>query len=390
MNFRSTQDNLIPTTIGGSEASQRAKVYPVNPSSAIRTIGQETASNLAGSGSDVLTTSNLDLKSSPTYGGPSAITISSRKKPRLSGNSMKDSIHKPFRSPVRALEDNLSNSPTAAQSTKQPGSSTNSHLSISNETNHQIQLHRKGTSSEYRQSSNQPSLSLPKLSASRKTNLGGTRKPFRSPMVHRGSNTEHSGDETYMRRIQIQSLQTKITELQSSIRKARQIVQQQENNEIPIEELIEKWKKACQEGAQVLLEKYIAQEQFFSCSGSWEADIGSNTSLSTGDYSRLNEWGYTSTMPPQDNSGFHGLHGLNPHQIEAVEDSMETQDLQYDLPTVEEAIHKRTRPDTVLEAPKTMTKMKRLLLGLGVDPVIIGYNVEQDMFTSEELPRESS
>ncbi|KAF9153830.1 hypothetical protein BGX20_004824, partial [Mortierella sp. AD010] len=224
------------------------------------------------------------------------------------------------------------------------------------------------------------------LSTPRKSKINGTRKPFRSPIVHNGENSRHSGDGVYSRRIQIQALQSKITELQSSIRKARQIVQQQEKNDTPLQELIDKWKKACQEGAQVLLEKYIEQEQFF---GGGE-DSSSTERSKLGSYSEFNDWGYVSKTQAQDHGHLQRLRGLDAHQIEAMEDNMETQDVQYDLPTVEEAIHSRIMPELSGEYPRAMTKMKKLLMGLGIDPAIIGYNAEQDIFTSEELPYESS
>ncbi|KAF9380650.1 hypothetical protein BGX21_002295, partial [Mortierella sp. AD011] len=207
-----------------------------------------------------------------------------------------------------------------------------------------------------------------------------------STVIHNGENSRHSGDGVYSRRIQIQALQSKITELQSSIRKARQIVQQQEKNDTPLQELIDKWKKACQEGAQVLLEKYIEQEQFF---GGGE-DSSSTERSKLGSYSEFNDWGYVSKTQAQDHGHLQRLRGLDAHQIEAMEDNMETQDVQYDLPTVEEAIHSRIMPELSGEYPRAMTKMKKLLMGLGIDPAIIGYNAEQDIFTSEELPYESS
>ncbi|KAF9349421.1 hypothetical protein BGX26_012281 [Mortierella sp. AD094] len=386
--LRPTQDDLIPTTMDKPEASRQSEGNhtqtrdPVGPNmdefNEQGTVSAYLAEPRPGEAISAISMMSKSHANEPADG------IYNRKRVRLSGKAMRGLIHKPFRSPVRTVEASSSNASKAAVSTKQVDSSPSSDAGSS----HQIQLahSKKALLPETQNAPSRPIISSSALTAPQKSKISGTRKPFRSPIVHSGKNSRHSGDGAYSRRIQIQALQSKITELQSSIRKARQIVQQQEKNDTPLQELIDKWKKACQEGAQVLLEKYIAQEQFF---GGNEDTSFSTDGSKLGSYSEFNDWGYASKIPAQDYGHLQGLRGLSARQIEAMEDSMETQDLQYDLPTVEEAIHTRIMPEPSGETPRAMTKMKKLLMGLGIDPTIIGYNAEQDTFTSEELPYES-
>ncbi|KAF9209148.1 hypothetical protein BGZ49_006099 [Haplosporangium sp. Z 27] len=307
------------------------------------------------------------------------------------GRMMSSSIHKPFRSPVRVTEGTLPKPSSASSSTKQYSLSGDP---SSNRAIQSLHLKEKTLLLEAQPTLNQSLLPPSNLTTSRIPKLAGTRKPFRSPIVLGGNNAQQPRRNPYNSQIQIQALLSRITELQSSIRKARQIIQQQEKNDTPLEDLIEKWKKACQDGAQVLLERHISQEQFIGDSGVWVADVRSGFSLSTesskgSGYSGFNDWRYSRTMP-QDNNESQRLGSLDDCQIEEMEDNMEAQDLQYDLPTVEEAIHAKVRPDPIINCPRTMTKMERLLIQLGIDPTIIGYNAEQDSFTNEELHYESS
>lgn len=174
-------------------------------------------------------------------------------------------------------------------------------------------------------------------------------------------------------------------ELQSSIRKGQQILKQQQKNEAPIEELTAKWKKASQEGAQVLLEKYTEQQSAF---GGW-GDDGDNRS---DDMLSMNRgfrgycpqqlpWSYNTHLPME---GISSLQELGPEGLQALGEYIEHQDVQEDLPTVEEAIRSRGRPEvTAMTHPPTkMTTMQKLLLGLGIDLDVIGYDPEQDTFIS--------
>lgn len=174
-------------------------------------------------------------------------------------------------------------------------------------------------------------------------------------------------------------------ELQSSIRKGQQILRQQQKNEVPIEELTAKWKRASQEGAQVLLEKYTEQQNAF---GGW-GDNGDNRSDDMismnrglrGYGTRQLPWSYNTDMPMD---GVSSLQELGPEGLQALEEYIEHQDVQQDLPTVEEAIRSRGRPEvSAMTHPSTkMTTMQKLLLGLGIDLDVIGYDPEQDAFIS--------
>ncbi|KAG0215511.1 hypothetical protein BGX28_009559 [Mortierella sp. GBA30] len=216
----------------------------------------------------------------------------------------------------------------------------------------------------------------------------GKRIPFRSPITldrqsRQPSETDHA------RLIELQTLNSRIIELQSSIRKAKQVIQlQQKQDDIPLLELIEKWKRASQEGAQTLIQKYTEQEQVF---GTWDDDKGSS-------YSRAaplrrhqailedDAWGIqpSSSFAYQrhDDPGV-DLYNLQ-RKLDAEESRLEIQDVEQDLPTVDEAIRCRTWPDVGMP-PVTLTKMQKLLMGLGINPAVIGYDPEQDGFTTDDL-----
>ncbi|KAF9907535.1 hypothetical protein EC991_010831 [Linnemannia zychae] len=178
-------------------------------------------------------------------------------------------------------------------------------------------------------------------------------------------------------------LQARITELQSSIRKGQQILKQQQKSETPIEELTAKWKKASQDGAQVLLEKYIEQQSVFD---GWDDDShnGSNDrriSFERGYRSQQLPWNYSTGTPM---TGMSSLHELGPEGLQAMEEYLEYQDVQQDLPTVDEAVRSRDRPEVASMAHLStgMTKMQKMLLGLGIDLDVIGYDPDQDAFVS--------
>lgn len=170
--------------------------------------------------------------------------------------------------------------------------------------------------------------------------------------------------------------------MQSSIRKGEQILNQQQKNETPIEELTAKWKKASQEGAQVLLEKYVEQQSVF---GGWgDNDDGSDDRMSMtrgsqGYGSQQLPWSYNTNTPM---NGISSLQELGPDGLQAMEEYIEHQDVQQDLPTVDEAIRSRSRPEVagMTHLSRKMTSMQKLLLGLGIDLDVIGYDPEQDAF----------
>ncbi|KAF8936392.1 hypothetical protein BGZ58_004249 [Dissophora ornata] len=308
----------------------------------------------------------------------------------LNSARLKASIHKPFRSPLRLTND-ASEQPKPATniSTARDTLSSTPSDNVSKSTTLALQSYT--SEGALALSQRQPKVSPPHASSStlRKPMLG-VRRPFRSPIAQGDRSQQNPGDSPHSRLIQIQALQSEITELQSSIRKGRQVLLQQERTDAPLEDLIDKWRKASQEAAQVLLDKYVAQEQVFG--GSGYGDAGSDASTEAGrrsSYSQFSSWGYAEDSSQRDSQG---LSELDSDQIQAMEERMKTQDVQHDLPTVEEAIRTRFIPDsdTEMEQPRVMTKMQRLLMGLGIMPEVIGYDAEQDAFTSEELPYDSS
>ncbi|KAG0380639.1 hypothetical protein BGX24_006584 [Mortierella sp. AD032] len=221
---------------------------------------------------------------------------------------------------------------------------------------------------------------LPKPSISNIPGVG-KRAPFRSPIL-RSQHTPTSSDTAVGRLIQIQTLQTRITELQSSIRKGEQILKQQQKSETPIEELTTKWKKVSQDGAQVLLEKYIKQHSAFSGWDDDDDDKGPNDRRTTMDRRyQQPPWNYSADAPM---TGVSSLHELGPDGLQAMEEYIEHQDVQQDLPTVDEAIRSRSRPEvtSITHLPAKMTKMQKLLFALGIDLDVIGYDPEQDVFVS--------
>ncbi|KAF9108086.1 hypothetical protein BGX29_003282 [Mortierella sp. GBA35] len=215
------------------------------------------------------------------------------------------------------------------------------------------------------------------------------RAPFRPPTM-RSQQAPHSST-TAGQLIHTQTLQAQITELRSSIRKGELLLKQMEKNERPIEELTAKWRKASQEGAQVLMEKYLEQESIF---GRWDDndDIDKNTAArgfgGFGNTPQHAAWGYgtdtdtDTAMTAERSEGSEGYSRQD--RLQAMEEYIEHQDVQQDLPTVEEAIRSRNRPEvTALTGQSTkMTKMQRLLLGMGVSLDVIGYDPDQDAFVS--------
>ncbi|KAF9437709.1 hypothetical protein BGZ76_011487 [Entomortierella beljakovae] len=336
---------------------------------------------LSNSGETDISTSEFIILS-----GNSNVKTPTQKRARQSGVVANDGIHKPFRSPMRAIKVGPHVSSQNTDNTKKISSSTDSFQFRKIESGSQI----VGVSIDESTLSEAPQALTPSVSSTSsaqrpKSARTFKQKPFRSPVHGKGTDLRHPRDGASSRRIQIGALQARILELKSSIRKAQQIVQQQEKTDTPLLELTEKWKKACQDGAQILLEKYTDQEQFYGDGNALDPGYYSKERLN--DYSSFDNWGYVSALESssQNGSGLRGLSGLNPHQIEAMEDCMESQDLLHDLPTVEEAIKLKVRPEIINASPMVMTKMKRLLLGLGIDPVVVGYNEEQDSFTSEDL-----
>ncbi|KAK3825263.1 MAG: hypothetical protein J3Q66DRAFT_327355 [Benniella sp.] len=291
-----------------------------------------------------------------------ADTLASHKRPRAT--TQKSSIHKPFRSPLRFIghpSDQPASGPSARNSPSEIFAPKASSLGS--------QLGVQGLTDKLATSSIPTSSSI-----SKKPSLG-VRRPFRSPLL-RDQRASRNPNDACARLIQIQSLQTKIAELQSSIRKGQRVIQQQETNDTPLEDLIDKWRKASQEGAKVLLEKFIAQEQMFG-GDTWGDSTHSSRSRQSFCFGS-DSWGYGK-------DSFYdrrpSLSELNPEQMEAMEERMETQDVQLDLPTVEEALMSKLQPET--ETTRAPTRMQKLLMGLGIDPALLEYDPEQDTFATE-------
>ncbi|KAH7054015.1 hypothetical protein BKA57DRAFT_455097 [Linnemannia elongata] len=310
-------------------------------------------------------------RSAPNQSTKLTTTRTGQKRP-LPSTRLKGSIHKPFRSPLR---------------TAQPTDTKPATVTMKKNTEHVPRV--KGTTTmtptlASTSISMLPTLQTPSKPLTTNPLSVGKRAQFRPPLSR-----SHQGpplsDTAYGRLIQIQILQARVTELQSSIRKGQQILKQQQKNETPIEELTAKWKKASQEGARVLLEKYIEQQNAF---GGW----GDNDDNRSDDRMSIDRgfhgygpqhlpWSYNTDMPMD---GVSNLHELGPEGLQALEEYIEHQDVQQDLPTIEEAIRSRTRPEvTAMTRPPTkMTTMQKLLLGLGIDLDVIGYDPEQDTFIS--------
>lgn len=147
------------------------------------------------------------------------------------------------------------------------------------------------------------------------------------------------------------------------------VLRHQEKDDVPLEELIAKWKHVSHQGAQALLEKMVEQEEVFGETQSYNNYFGSSSS-------DQDFWGYDSERSESWGEN------MNPQaRLDMIKQRMDYEDTEQDLPTVSEAIRSRMWPET--SVPKPPTKMQRLLVGLGVDLDTIGYNPETDSFASK-------
>ncbi|KAG0274831.1 hypothetical protein BGZ95_009419 [Linnemannia exigua] len=307
-----------------------------------------------------------------------------QKRPLLTSARLKGSLHKPFRSPFKTVQSTdvrlttLTEGGTPAQVSRTLGTTATAPITKTTPIPASSSVMTPTSTPRTR-------LGLPKPSTSNAPGVG-KRAPFRPP-TFRSQHTTTSSDTEVGRLIQIQTLQARITQLQSSIRKGKQILKQQQKNETPIEVLTAKWKKASQEGAQVLMEKYMEQQSVF---GGWDKDDDDNgpndrrTAMDRGYCgfgSQQPTWNYSADAPM---AGVSSLHELGPAGLQAMEEYIEHQDVQQDLPTVDEAIRSRSRPEAtgITHLPAKMTKMQKLLFALGIDLDVIGYDPEQDIFVS--------
>ncbi|KAF9187425.1 hypothetical protein BGZ51_006257 [Haplosporangium sp. Z 767] len=284
------------------------------------------------------------------------ITISGQKRPRVLNRMKGMPIHKPFRSPVRSIQQQQ------ATSSSEPTTSTAVAPTDGKDTRERTPQPRQlGTAPKITSMSNKSR---------------GRRLPFRSPVVRDHQEGHSSGDTPHSRLLQLQTLQSRIVELQSSIRKGEQVLQQQQKCETSLQELTARWRKASHDGAHTLLEKYIEQEQMYG--GDSMTSKFPVTSGKPGFYSQEDEWGYNAGAVLQKHLSHHEL---DQDQLDTMKQRMDAQDVEQDLPTVEEAIRTRAWPDIgTAPGPRIVTKMQKLLLGLGIDPAVIGYDPEQDVF----------
>ena len=322
-----------------------------------------------------------------TVGTTAASTPSVHKRTRTVDKmkASSSSLHKPFRSPMRKKE--TGSDPKNSYKTTTSPVATGTKLTT-----------ETMSPSFTTQISSGPTLALsspagPSLTQPTQHRLvakGPRRVPFRSPVVSSGSASTAPGHglgpTATGRLIERQTLESRITQLQSNIRNGQLVLRSQESEDVPLEDLIEKWKKASQLGAQFLLEKYLEQEQVFGGTSSWDDknDYGNPSSRRRTGFG--SGWGYDDD---DDESGFGqnrpggGFADKNltlEDRWRAEEERLELEDVQYDLPTVEEALRSRCPPEARL-TPKPATKMQTLLCSLGIDLATIGYNPDSDSFS---------
>ncbi|KAG0027784.1 hypothetical protein BGZ82_008756 [Podila clonocystis] len=271
------------------------------------------------------------------------------KRPRPKGLT-KHSIHRPFKSPLKTSISTTIHPPTSVDTS---ASTTSPRASQAKELSHRAPSFPPLP---------RPKAPLPKPKA---------RPQFRSPLPRNPdqnpSSSSSQGQKTSVGRfLEIKDLESKISELRSSIRNCTMVLRHQEKKyDTPIEDLIAKWKHVSQEGAQALLEKMVEQEQAFGDARGYNDYYGSSSL----DYGGFGSWGEDQHTDPQ-------------ARLDRIKQRMDYEDTEQDLPTVSEAIRLRMWPD--VSVPKPPTKMQRLLAGLGVDLDTIGYNPETDSFTSKE------
>ncbi|KAF9322038.1 hypothetical protein BG003_008229 [Podila horticola] len=288
------------------------------------------------------------------------------KRPRPKGLT-KHSIHRPFKSPLKRSTITTTQSPTSVETS---ASTTNPRACQEKEPPHQAP------------SLPPPQPEAPPLKCKTPPLTPKARLQFRSPLrKNSDQNTSPSSSQGHQqtsvgRFLEIKDLESKINELRSSIRNCTMVLRDQEKkDDSPLGDLIAKWKRVSQEGAQTLVEKMVEQEQGFGevrdyngyHGGSSLGQGGGYTSSS--DYGGFGSWDEVQDKDPQ-------------LRLDMIKQRMDYEDIEQDLPTVSEAIRTRMWPD--VSVPKPPTKMQRLLAGLGVDLDTIGYNPETDSFVSKE------
>ncbi|KAG0072423.1 hypothetical protein BGZ92_004067, partial [Podila epicladia] len=240
---------------------------------------------------------------SPPNSIPRNSTRGMLKRPRPKGLT-KHSIHQPFKSPLKT---------STSTSTHPPTSIDTSVLTTNPRANQEKEPP-------------QPKTPPPKPNA---------RPQFRSPLPRNldqnpSSSSQGCQKTSVGRFLEIKDLESKISELRSSIRNCTMVLRHQERkNDIPLEDLIAKCKHVSQEGAQVLLEKMVEQEQAFGETQGYNRYYGSLSSGQSGDYGTSAYGGFGSWDEDQDE---------DPQaRLDMIKQRMDYEDTEQDLPTVSEA-----------------------------------------------------
>ncbi|KAG0341693.1 hypothetical protein BG004_005939 [Podila humilis] len=164
--------------------------------------------------------------------------------------------------------------------------------------------------------------------------------------------------------LDIQKLESQISELRSGIRNCCAVLRSQEREdegEMSLEELTAKWKRVSQQGALVLMNKMVEQEQVFGGATGWDGGGFTDSELAgatNSDSSQLNRQSW----------------------IDMTVARMDYEETIGDLPTVSEALRTRTWPDVPVTKPPT--KMQTMLMTLDVDLDTIGYDPSTDSFAT--------
>ncbi|KAF9971097.1 hypothetical protein BGZ73_006001 [Actinomortierella ambigua] len=221
--------------------------------------------------------------------------------------------------------------------------------------------------------------------------------------------TKHD-PSTADKKAEIRTLQYRVAELKSSVRNAKLAKKYQESEAGSLDALIGKWKRASQEAAQYLVEQMVDYDNgndYYTSSWTTSTVPVNHGEAQASALARDNsDDSQTSSLPVLDKepkkaavaaeSSNSGVEEEVTRQrsrysqakfrakLDMVCERIDYQDTVEDLPTVEEAIrcHEYVGEDDERGySPKKLPKMQRLLLGLKIDPNLLGYNAVLDEFT---------
>ncbi|KAG0232098.1 hypothetical protein BGW42_008391 [Actinomortierella wolfii] len=259
--------------------------------------------------------------------------------------------------------------------------------------------------------------------------------PFRSPVVQAAHESADQKRDPLSadRKAEIQKLQYRVAELKSSIRNAKLAKKYQDSEAGSLDALIDKWRRVSQEAATYLVKHMVEDnhdDDFNSSSwttstvqsspisnrygvGWWNGQQGqkqdhrnifgsrrtTETFCSASALSRdnsddsqasavgketMNEGSYTSIKVNANEP--RRIRAKSRAKMDLLREKMEYQDTVEDLPSVEEAVRLReySGEDSCNERMlRRLPKMQRLLLGLKIDPDLLGYNAILDEFTEQ-------